>query len=122
MQAPEGTLISYATQPNSVAQDGIDGNSPYSKALAETIRTPGLDIFQSFNRVGVVVKNATGGSQQPWIAISPIEGEFFFAGRGQEKGDPQSLAGPLLHGRERKDVSRRPDQLGSNAAHSPFLR
>jgi tetratricopeptide (TPR) repeat protein len=81
MQAPEGTLISYATQPNSVAQDGADGNSPYSKALAETIRKPGLDIFQSFNRVGVVVKKATGGSQQPWVSISPIEGEFFFAGR-----------------------------------------
>jgi uncharacterized caspase-like protein len=81
MQAPEGTLISYATQPNSVAQDGTDGNSPYSKALAETIRKPGLDIFQSFNRVGVVVKKATGGSQQPWISISPIEGEFYFAGR-----------------------------------------
>ena len=61
MQAPEGTLISYATQPNSVAQDGTDGNSPYSKALAETIGTPGLDILQSFNRVGVVVKQATGG-------------------------------------------------------------
>ena len=81
MQAPEGTLISYATQPNSVAQDGTDGNSPYSKALAETIRTPGLDIFRLFNRVGVVVKKATGGSQQPWISISPIEGEFYFAGR-----------------------------------------
>jgi len=81
MQAPQGTLISYATQPNSVAQDGTDGNSPYSRALAETIRKPGLDIFQSFNRVGVVVKKATGGSQQPWISISPIEGEFYFAGR-----------------------------------------
>jgi tetratricopeptide (TPR) repeat protein len=81
MQAPEGTLISFATQPKSVAQDGTDGNSPYSKALAETIRTPGLDIFQSFNQVGLVVKRATGGSQQPWISISPIEGEFFFAGR-----------------------------------------
>jgi uncharacterized caspase-like protein len=81
MQAPEGTLISFATQPKSVAQDGADGNSPYSKALAETIRKPGLDIFQSFNRVGVVVKKATGGSQQPWISISPIEGEFFFAGQ-----------------------------------------
>lgn len=81
MQAPEGTLISFATQPKSVAQDGTDGNSPYSRALAETIRTPGLDIFQSFNQVGLVVKRATGGSQQPWISISPIEGEFFFAGR-----------------------------------------
>jgi uncharacterized caspase-like protein len=60
---------------------GTDGNSPYTKALAKTIRTPGLDIFQSFNRVGVVVKKATGGSQQPWISISPIEGEFYFVVR-----------------------------------------
>ncbi len=80
MQALEGTLISYATQPGSVAQDSGD-NSPYSRALAETIRTPGLDIFQSFNQVGLVVKKATGGSQQPWISISPIEGESYFAGR-----------------------------------------
>jgi uncharacterized caspase-like protein len=49
MQAPEGTLISYATQPGNVAQDGTDSNSPYTKALAATMRTPGLDIFQTFN-------------------------------------------------------------------------
>jgi uncharacterized caspase-like protein len=30
MQAPEGTLISFATQPGNVAQDGEDGNSPYT--------------------------------------------------------------------------------------------
>jgi uncharacterized caspase-like protein len=34
MQAPEGTLISFATQPGNVAQDGNDGNSPYTKALS----------------------------------------------------------------------------------------
>jgi len=28
MQAPEGTLISYATQPGNVVQDGDDGHSP----------------------------------------------------------------------------------------------
>ena len=33
MRAPEGTLISYATQPGNVAKDGADGNSPYTKAL-----------------------------------------------------------------------------------------
>jgi uncharacterized caspase-like protein len=81
MQAPEGTLISFATQPKTVAQDGTDGNSPYSKALAETIRKPGLNIFQSFNQVGLVVMKATGGSQKPSVSISPIEGEFYFAGR-----------------------------------------
>jgi Caspase domain/F5/8 type C domain len=79
MQAPEGTLISYATQPGNVAQDGADGDSPYTKALAVTMRTPGLDIFQTFNEVGLQVKRATGGSQQPWVASSPIEGTFFSA-------------------------------------------
>ncbi|GEM_PF-3453804 len=29
-----------------VAQNGADGDSPYTKALAETIRKPGLDVFQ----------------------------------------------------------------------------
>ena len=78
MQAPEGTLISYATQPGNVAQDGLDGHSPYSKVLAEIIRTPGLDVFRTFNQVGLAVKKATGGAQQPWLASSPIEGEFYF--------------------------------------------
>ena len=41
MRAPEGTLISFATQPGSVALDG-EGNSPYTKALAATIRRRGL--------------------------------------------------------------------------------
>jgi hypothetical protein len=78
MQAPEGTLISYATQPGNVAQDGVDGNSPYTKALATTMRSPGLDIFQTFNAVGLQVKRATGGAQQPWVASSPIDGVFYF--------------------------------------------
>jgi uncharacterized caspase-like protein len=38
MRAPEGTLISFATQPGNAAQDGEAGNSPYTTALAETIR------------------------------------------------------------------------------------
>jgi hypothetical protein len=38
MRAPEGTLISFATQPGSVAQDGSDGHSPFTAALARTIR------------------------------------------------------------------------------------
>jgi tetratricopeptide (TPR) repeat protein len=78
MQAPEGTLISFATEPGTVAQDGSDGNSPYTKALAEIIRTPGLGIFDSFNQVGLKVKQTTGGAQRPWLSSSPIEGAFYF--------------------------------------------
>ena len=85
MNAPEGTLISYATQPGNVARDGADGNSPYSKALAETMRQPGLEIFQLFNAVGLEVKRITGGEQQPWVSNSPIDGTFFLAGLPPQK-------------------------------------
>jgi uncharacterized caspase-like protein len=81
MQAPEGTLISFATQPGNVAQDGAGGNSPYTIALVQTLRRPGLDIFQTFNEVGLAVMQATGNSQQPWVSSSPIWGRFYFAGR-----------------------------------------
>ncbi|MGJ5203698.1 caspase family protein [Bradyrhizobium sp. HKCCYLR20261] len=81
MRAPEGTLISFATQPGNVALDGRDGNSPFTKALADTIKRPGLDIFKTFNQVGLEVKRATGGTQQPWVSSSPVDGDFFFAGQ-----------------------------------------
>jgi hypothetical protein len=78
MRAPEGTLISFATQPGNVALDGIDGHSPYTKALTQVMPTPGLDIFRTFNEVGLAVSRATGGAQQPWVSLSPITGDFFF--------------------------------------------
>jgi TPR repeat protein len=80
IRAPDGTLISYATQPGNVAQDGDDGHSPYTRALAATMKRPGLDLFQTFNEVGLTVKRATGGAQQPWVSSSPIDGSFYFSG------------------------------------------
>ena len=82
MQAPEGTLISYATQPGNVALDGND-DSPYTTALVATMVRPGLGLFDAFNEVGLAVKQATGGQQQPWLSSSPIEGSFSFAGATQ---------------------------------------
>jgi hypothetical protein len=80
MRAPEGTLISFATQPGNVAQDGADGDSPYTKALAKTMLKPGVDVLRAFNEVGIAVADATGGAQQPWVSLSPIRGDFYFAG------------------------------------------
>jgi hypothetical protein len=40
------------------------------RSLADAIRRPGLDIFQTFNEVGLAVKRATGGSQQPWVTVT----------------------------------------------------
>ena len=122
MQAPEGTLISYATQPGNVAQDGADGDSPYTKALVQTITRPGIGLFDVFNEVGLSVKRATGGVQQPWVSSSPIEGGFYFAGRpaadpaliaaNDDKADATCFRGQERGGRRREnrralDVSRR---------------
>ena len=78
VSAPAGTIISYATQPGAVAADGKGRNSPYTVALASAMRKPGIGLFDTFNSVGVAVKQATGGQQQPWVATSPIEGTFSF--------------------------------------------
>jgi len=82
MTAPAGTAIAFATQPGNVARDGDGSHSPYTQALAQAIRTPGLDLFDTFNDVGLAVKKATSGQQQPWLSSSPIEGRFYFAGGG----------------------------------------
>jgi uncharacterized caspase-like protein len=55
-QAPEGTLISFATQPRSVAQSGGDGHSPYTEAPARGLasgfrRTPFIRGSGSFRMV-----------------------------------------------------------------------
>ena len=95
MEAPEGTLISFATQPGNVASDGEDGDSPYTKALAQTVKKPGLGIFEVFNQVGLEVKKQTGGSQQPWLSSSPIGGSFFFS--GPPEAQPALLATAPAH-------------------------
>jgi TPR repeat protein len=105
IRAPEGSLISYATQPGSVAQDGNDGHSPYTRALANTIRRSGLDIFQTFNEVGLAVKRVTGGSQQPWVSSSPIDGNFYFT-------SPPS-GPPLIAPSVPQQVARLPDPSDS---------
>jgi hypothetical protein len=81
MQAPLGTLISFATQPRSVSLDGDDGHSPYSRALAEIMQRPGFGLFRTFNEVGLAVEKATSGRQLPWVSTSPIAGNFYFAGK-----------------------------------------
>jgi uncharacterized caspase-like protein len=117
MRAPEGTLISFATQPGNVAQDGINGNSPYTEALARTIRRPGLGVFDVFNEVGLTVKKTTGGEQQPWVSSSPIDGSFYFAGMAKADEarpvasinlpmDPAAPAGALIEAAAVKSQSK----------------
>ncbi|MGQ0675796.1 MAG: SUMF1/EgtB/PvdO family nonheme iron enzyme [Rhodospirillales bacterium] len=78
MDAPTGTLIHYATAPGKVAADGAGANSPYTAALAETMLRPGLGVFDVFNQVGLKVSQQTRREQEPWLGLSPIQGQFYF--------------------------------------------
>lgn len=77
MKAPTGTYLAYSTAPGSVALDGLDGNSPFTKALLTHIPRPGLPIEQVFKQVRVDVLEETGGRQVPWDASS-LTGAFAF--------------------------------------------
>lgn len=77
ISAPAGTLISYATAPGEVAQDGNDGHSPFTAALARIIPTPGLEIEEVFKRTRAAVLDATQNQQTPW-EHSSLVGQFIF--------------------------------------------
>lgn len=78
MQAPTGTFLAYATAPGDVALDGLDGNSPFTKAIAMQISAPGLPIEQMFKKVRVEVLKQTNGRQTPWDSSS-LTSDFKFA-------------------------------------------
>jgi hypothetical protein len=77
MNAPTGTFLSYSTAPGAVALDGLDGNSPFTKALARQIPKPGIPIEQTFKKVRVAVIEETDGLQTPWDTSS-LTTEFMF--------------------------------------------
>jgi len=78
MRAPEGTLISYATQTGSVAQDGSDGHSPYTKALRRTIRQADSTLPNLQPGSALAVKRETAG-RSSLVSSSPIDGTYFVA-------------------------------------------
>lgn len=77
LEAPSGTLISFATRPGSVAADGSGKNGIYTEQLLRVMERPGLQIEQVLKQVTSLVKRASGGRQEPWMEGS-IEGEFYF--------------------------------------------
>ena len=75
--ATTGTLIAYSTSPGQVARDGDGRNSPFTMALMESLKIPGLPIEQVFKHVRQKLDASTDGRQVPW-ELSSIKGDFYF--------------------------------------------
>lgn len=77
MGAVYGVFIASATGSGKTAFDGEDGHSPYTKALADAITTPGEKLEDVFKSVRRQVRLATGEAQIPWESTS-LERDFYF--------------------------------------------
>jgi uncharacterized caspase-like protein len=77
VDAPRGSIISYATAPGTTALDGDGDHSPFTEALLKVAPTPGLPVEQAFKAVRLAVNKATDGVQTPWESSSLIS-DFSF--------------------------------------------
>ena len=106
VDAPNGSLVSYSTAPGTEALDGDGVNSPYTTALLQIGKEPGLPIEQALKRVRLAVSGATHQQQFPWESSS-LTADFSFlpATAGQEHlikastGNPRTAAGSRTEAR-----------------------
>ena len=115
-----GTVVAYATQANQVAEDGGGRNSPFTLALIENLRQPGVEIASLFRRVAGTVHDRTQGRQVPELSISLLS-DFYL---NQAETDLQAWsrissttdAAPL-----RDFITRFPNSVISDAARSRLV-
>jgi len=77
VESGEGTLISFSTQPGSVALDGTGRNSPFAAALIKHVAKPGEDLSSVLINVRNDVMEATARRQVPW-EHSAMTAHFYF--------------------------------------------
>ena len=83
MEAPSGTLISYAAKPGTRSKDGDGRNGLYTSVLLKYLPIPGMPIEQMLKKVGTEVRQRSGDQQQTWmegLLDSGDGGDFCFAG------------------------------------------
>jgi uncharacterized caspase-like protein len=91
MDALVGTLIAFATAPDSVAADGSGKNGVYTENLLRHITEPGLRIEDVFKRTRFAVRQETSGRQVPWENTS-LEGDFYFVAPSTGSAAPSGSA------------------------------
>lgn len=73
MDAPAGTIISFATAPGKVASDGIGRNGVFTDALLTYLAAFDTDILDVFANVRNTVVRKTDNKQIPWESTSLTE-------------------------------------------------
>jgi Caspase domain len=77
MDAPQSTLLAYATSPGNVASDGTGEHGLYTEHLLREMKVPEAKVEDIFKRVRLGVRRKTSGAQIPWESTS-LEEDFYF--------------------------------------------
>lgn len=77
----DNQLVAYAASAGNTASDGAGRNSPYTRALLQHLREPGLEINILFGRVRDTVRASTAGAQIPGF-YNQLPGEPYYLNPG----------------------------------------
>jgi uncharacterized caspase-like protein len=90
--APNNSLLCYATAPGNVASDGAGTNGLFTENLLREMRDPEAKIEDVFKRVRLKVRLASRGQQIPWESTS-LEDDFYFNVKGLSPQDIEAAIG-----------------------------
>jgi hypothetical protein len=80
MDAPRGSLVSFATAPGHVAADGNGRNGIYTRHLLKQMAKKNLELSRMMKQVRLGVRSDTRGQQTPF-ELSSLTGDFYFQGK-----------------------------------------
>jgi len=72
-----GTIVSYAGKTVTSAEVGIDGISPYTRALLKFVEQPGLELHEMIENVRRDVMHSTESRQEPFSRGSLPDGDHY---------------------------------------------
>ena len=90
--APNNSLLCYATAPGNVASDGAGANGLFTENLLREMRDPEAKIEDVFKRTRLKVRLASKGQQVPWESTS-LEEDFYFNAKGLSPQDIEAVIG-----------------------------
>jgi hypothetical protein len=109
------TLLVFATAPGKTASDGTGAHSPFTLALLQNMREPGVDVELVMKRVTRDVVQATKGEQVP-ERLSRLTSEFVFNQSGERASPKTDVSSRLPASSTERPSGARPSSAAATSA------
>jgi formylglycine-generating enzyme required for sulfatase activity len=117
-------LVAYATKDGHVAADGAGTNSPYTTAILEALKQPGLEVRLFWGKVHDRVLSATSRSQEPFTYGALGAEALYLNPPGPSEGSNASSPlppRPCDSGENERALWQSVEKLGTAKAYEAYL-